>query len=310
MSEKEEELKTTISDLESEIQLHKKDIRERDETIGEKEKKIYELKKKNQELEKFKFVLDYKIKDLNRQIEPRENEITDMKENITEMDHELEQYHKMNAALDQMIGENREKLDTMQREIMKRRQKIRDRLSFIDSFQSELHECVQLIQEPAKLKIAVEHLYKKFVRKEIKSGELDADITSEYQRQKEYLEKSVDALKRRLTRDSALHKADNQRVMMANMGLVKEINTLRKNVRAIRMQAKDSDSSSSGPAINVPGPSTQQGGSIGDRLKQQKNDIGQLKNYIKKLENSMVASRPISREKLPPMELSGGGYNQ
>ena len=62
-----------------------------------KEKKIYQLKKKNQELEKFKFVLDYKIKDLNRQIEPRENEITDMKENITEMDHELEQY-KMNAA--------------------------------------------------------------------------------------------------------------------------------------------------------------------------------------------------------------------
>ena len=79
-------------------------------TIGEKEKKIYQLKKKNQELEKFKFVLDYKIKDLNRQIEPRENEITDMKENITEMDHELEQYHKMNAALDQMIGSNRTKL--------------------------------------------------------------------------------------------------------------------------------------------------------------------------------------------------------
>ena len=46
MAEKEEELKSTISNLEDEIQLHKKDIRERDETIGEKEKKIYELKKK------------------------------------------------------------------------------------------------------------------------------------------------------------------------------------------------------------------------------------------------------------------------
>eukprot|EP00944_MAST-04C_sp_MAST-4C-sp1_P009277 g9277.t1 len=314
MTEKEEELKSTIADLENEIQLHKKDIRERDETIGEKEKKIYELKKKNQELEKFKFVLDYKIKDLNRQIEPRENEITDMKENITEMDHELEQYHKMNAALDQMIGENREKLDSMQREIMKRRQKIRDRLSFIDSFQSELHECVQLIQEPAKLKVSVEHLYKKFVRKEIKSGDLDAEITSEYQRQKEYLEKSVDALKRRLVRDSALHKADNQRVMMANMSLVKEINTLRKNVRAnvraVRMQAKDSDNSTAGPATGMPITSSQAGGSIADKLKYQKKEIGQLKNYVKKLENSMVANRPISREKLPPMELSGGGYQQ
>ena len=39
------------------------------------EKRIYDLKWKNQELEKFKFVLDYKIKELRRQMEPRENEI-------------------------------------------------------------------------------------------------------------------------------------------------------------------------------------------------------------------------------------------
>jgi cilia- and flagella-associated protein 57 len=305
MAEKEEELKSAISNLEDEIQLHKKDIRERDETIGEKEKKIYELKKKNQELEKFKFVLDYKIKDLNRQIEPRENEITDMKENITEMDHELEQYHKMNAALDQMIGENREKLDSMQRQIMEQRQRIRDRLAFIDSFQSELHECVQHIQEPAQLKSGVQELYKKFVRKEIKSGELDEDITSEYSRQKEYLEKSVDALKRRLNRDSALHKTDNQRVMMTNMAMVKEINSLRKNVKSIRMMAKDSDSTpaSSGPSARPAGA----GNDVADRLKRQRKDIGELKSYLKQLEGRMVATRPISREKLPPMDMEIGG---
>ena len=40
------------------------------------------MKKKNQELEKFKFVLDYKIKELKKQIEPRENEIKIMKEQI------------------------------------------------------------------------------------------------------------------------------------------------------------------------------------------------------------------------------------
>ena len=46
------------------------EIKSRDETIGEKEKRIYELKKKNQELEKFKFVLDYKIKELKKQVPP------------------------------------------------------------------------------------------------------------------------------------------------------------------------------------------------------------------------------------------------
>ena len=61
-----------ISSLEKDIGGLKKEIRERDETIGDKEKRIYDLKKKNQELEKFKFVLDYKIKELKKQIEPRE----------------------------------------------------------------------------------------------------------------------------------------------------------------------------------------------------------------------------------------------
>lgn len=46
---------------------------------------------KPSQLEKFKFVLDYKIKELKRQIEPRENEISDMRHQIEEMDLELEQ---------------------------------------------------------------------------------------------------------------------------------------------------------------------------------------------------------------------------
>lgn len=54
--------------LEKDIAGLKREIRERDETIGDKERRIYELKKKNQELEKFKFVLDYKIKELKKQV--------------------------------------------------------------------------------------------------------------------------------------------------------------------------------------------------------------------------------------------------
>lgn len=58
------------------------EIKEQDNTISEKEKRIYDLKKKNQELEKFKFVLDHKIKELKKQIEPKEEEIADMKDQI------------------------------------------------------------------------------------------------------------------------------------------------------------------------------------------------------------------------------------
>ena len=49
------------------------------------------------------------------------------------------------------------------------------------------------------------------------------------------------ALKRRLSRDSALHAADNLRAMQANMGLIKEINELRREAKLIRQTARDAE---------------------------------------------------------------------
>jgi hypothetical protein len=93
--------------------------------------------------------------------------------------------------------------------------------------------------------------------------------------------------------------------MMTNMAMVKEINSLRKNVKSIRMMAKDSDSTpaSSGPSARPAGA----GNDVADRLKRQRKDIGELKSYLKQLEGRMVATRPISREKLPPMDMEIGG---
>lgn len=66
--------------LQKEKESHAKEIDEREKTIRDKGRRIYELKKKTQELEKFKFVLDYKIKELKRDIGPKEEEIAKMKE--------------------------------------------------------------------------------------------------------------------------------------------------------------------------------------------------------------------------------------
>lgn len=83
MQAEQKKLHAHIKALEREIVGGKKEIDERDETIQDKEKRIYDLKKKNQELEKFKFVLDYKIKEFKKQIEPRENEIKEMQRKVS-----------------------------------------------------------------------------------------------------------------------------------------------------------------------------------------------------------------------------------
>merc|ERR1712072_1571446 len=109
MQKKEEELRhyeeqankkqEKIDQLQKERDHNLKEIKERDRTIGDKEQRIYDLRKQNQELEKFKFVLDYKIKELKAQIDPKTLDIAEMKQQIQAMDAELEDYMRKNKQL-------------------------------------------------------------------------------------------------------------------------------------------------------------------------------------------------------------------
>jgi len=116
--------------------MHKKgtEILERDTMIGDKEKKIYSLKKKTQELEKFKFVLDYKIKELKRDIHPRGMEITRLKKETNDMDKRLRHYNKINANLGYIVDDLRTRQEHMQDLIKKNRTRIRTNTQFIKSF--------------------------------------------------------------------------------------------------------------------------------------------------------------------------------
>ena len=65
------------------------ELNEREFTIKDKDTRIFDLKKKTQELEKFKFVLDYKIKELKRDIGPREDEIKNLVQLTSTMGQEV-----------------------------------------------------------------------------------------------------------------------------------------------------------------------------------------------------------------------------
>jgi chromosome segregation ATPase len=144
-----------IKALEKEVSAHKKEIKARDSSIAEKDRKISELRKKNQELDKFKFVLDFKIRELKHQIEPRQLEITGkfnlsahysanriafegMRDQIKKMDEELEKYHKSNAHLDELIGVLREKITQLQEESKLKRVHANHQESAIARFRSDL----------------------------------------------------------------------------------------------------------------------------------------------------------------------------
>ncbi|XP_062849861.1 cilia- and flagella-associated protein 57 [Trichomycterus rosablanca] len=238
LNEEQQKLHTVIRSLEKDIKGLRREIKERDETIQDKEKRIYELKKKNQELEKFKFVLDYKIKELKKQIEPRENEIKEMKEQIQKMEGELEQFHQKNTQLELDVAEMNLKLRATDKEMHREKQRVRDVESLVRRFKIDLHNCVGFIQEPKQLKDAVRDLYERYVQQSdtLEIVAVDADIQREYARQREHLEKNVASLKRKLAKDNEVHQADKVKIMKENVTLIKEINDLRKELRQARSQ--------------------------------------------------------------------------
>jgi len=147
--------KETVDKLQAQITAQLQQIQEKDHIIGEHEKRIYSLKKKTQELEKFKFVLDYKIKELKRDIAPRGMEITRLKKETNDMDKNLKHYNKINANLGYIVDDLRTRQENMQELIKKNRGKIRSNDIFIKGFKNAVYWVVQYIDDFDQLKNSV-----------------------------------------------------------------------------------------------------------------------------------------------------------
>lgn len=117
-------------------------IHEKDSQIGEKENTIYTLKKKTQELEKFKFVLDYKIKELKDEIAPREEEIQRLKVKTNEMDNQLWTFNVVNSQLGFTVSDLRTRQDQMTEMITRNRHRIRKNELYIQRFKNTVYQVV------------------------------------------------------------------------------------------------------------------------------------------------------------------------
>lgn len=315
-------LNNVIRNLEKDIAGLKKEIQERDETIQDKEKRIYDLKKKNQELEKFKFVLDYKIKELKKQIEPRENDIKAMKEQIQEMESELERFHKQNTQLELNITELKQKLKATDKEMHQERQRVRDVEAVVRRFKTDLHNCVGYIQDPKMLKDSIKALYQKHVQEDItETASVDADIQKEYARQREHLERSVASLRKKLVKDTEIHRADNVRIMQENVSLIKEINDLRKELKISRSQGHDleaalglhrknkaaaNEAAAQLAAVSHTNKNAMLERDLMETMKVvdvQKTELSKLRHILRDIERTGTpSSRPTSGAKLPPVQ--------
>jgi WD40 repeat protein len=318
METEQKKLHAHIRALEKEILSGKKDCEERDETIQDKEKRIYDLKKKNQELEKFKFVLDYKIRELKKQIEPRENDIKQMKVQITKMDEELAQYYKSNTDLQLQIEQMKLQLDASDTERRKSDQKAAHLQNRLTRFQADLHMTAALATEPAKLVGSVKDLYKQYCEEGGNfTTTIEEDIQHEHNRQREFLERSVAGLRGKLNRTSQMAAEDTSRVMHENVVLIGEINELRRELELAHLNGRKLESAlahtsklSAMRGLSVPGLDQLSGDTEGDGgaaqnleriVDLQKTEIRKLRSAMSSLESTQRDRPPSQGQRLEPL---------
>merc|ERR1719469_618885 len=136
-----------IIEMKNSIEAQKAELDSRNATIEDKEARIIELKKKTQELEKFKFVLDYKIKELKRDILPRENNIASLHEQVNKMEVEVKHFNRISENLELIVNDLKMKHKGLEDENLNCRHKL-DVMEITEKrFQDDVFEVVQHVQD-------------------------------------------------------------------------------------------------------------------------------------------------------------------
>lgn len=234
----EQQFKKLTKDKESKI----KEIDERDKTIQDKLRRIFDLQRKTQELEKFKFVLDYKIKELKREIGPREEEIAKMKEQISNMNFEVQHFTNTNKHMQLIVSEQHLKQRGMNNEIQSLNVILTKDKDYIRQFESDVNELRGVTGNFKELKHKMLNLYKTYVQQDDNKVEVSTDKQEDLKIQREHLESAIIGLKKKFNDNKSTHEQENKRIMKENVVLIREINDLK---REIKMQQQEENKKSS-----------------------------------------------------------------
>ncbi|XP_051912727.1 LOW QUALITY PROTEIN: cilia- and flagella-associated protein 57 [Hippocampus zosterae] len=226
-----EQLKGEQDSLRAEIGAMEQVIRAKDDQIAKHEKTIYDYKKKSQELEKFKYVLDHRIKDLKRQIGPREETLTALKVKTNDMDQELKRHNANNSKLAEAVSELYSHERLMKQDIARQRERIAIKSVRIKQFKDQLYQAVQFIQDEQELKRQARDLHAKFVQATVPMAKVDEEIDQEERNQLKFLWNSVRMLKKNIESEIQMHKNVNTKIMRENVLLIKDITDKRTAVR-------------------------------------------------------------------------------
>ena len=196
--------KTELETLQQENQKLEKQIRdmnndkmEKEETIKDKNELKRKLDKDNQELEKFKYVLHYKIKELKHNKEPKERKIQQMEKKAKDMEREIKSCELGQATIIIELSSNHQIIKIHQDQITKTEKRIENLRKYKKIFQENLYNSMKRARNHKDCKRELVLLKRNFLDKE-KVDKIVKPFESNYELQREFLEKNVDHIKNKI----------------------------------------------------------------------------------------------------------------
>lgn len=211
----------------AEIRSLNRVMSEKSKAIATFEHEIYLYKKKVQNLEKFKFVLDYKIKEKKREITPCQKEVEERREKAAKKDEKLKKFNKLNIFLGYRLKELEETRKVLLSEIVNNREKLRKHIVRRKEMFDNLTHCVQLIHMPDKLREAVAEKLGGYRKKGEQLDRLMPDIKAEFANQEGYLVNAVKTLEQELKLKQKTRRENNRMLRNQNKVLITEIQRMR-----------------------------------------------------------------------------------
>jgi chromosome segregation ATPase len=232
--------KTELETLQQENQKLEKQIRdmnndkmEKEETIKDKNELKRKLDKDNQELEKFKYVLHYKIKELKHNKEPKERKIQQMEKKAKDMEREIKSCELGQSTIIIELSTNHQIIKIHEDQISKTEKRIESLRNYKKIFQENLYNSMKRARNHKDCKRELVLLKRNFLDKE-KVDKIVKPFESNYELQREFLEKNVDHIKNKISKMNDLFVNDHNKVMKEKRQLIEIVNQLEKEKKEIK----------------------------------------------------------------------------
>lgn len=251
-----EQLSTELTKLNKQIEAHKQNIKsqvseltERQTTISDKDQRIQALKIKTQELEKFKFVLDYKIKELKKDIKPCSESISSLREQTTKMQQEVKHFTRVKTNLELIVTDLKLKMRGLETENQKMIAHIKVQNTVKKQLRDDIFDVLTHINDYKLLKAGIIEMYKKYVtirddensianlQKLCESSESGtAKCTKE---ERNFKESQLNTVTDKLDKSKETFNQQNRKIMGENVELISQINSLKMSLHDYKLRIRD-----------------------------------------------------------------------